>query len=112
MGWRWACPACGTPYNAKLVGKPGLIPANHAWDLETTGQVMLAERPESLEERAINEAATKMAEHAHSLHFTDLSTQDVQLMLGEMVASHSMKADFQLRPLSRKARESVADLNT
>ena len=65
-GWRWACPACGTPYNANL-SKKGLIPANHLWHLEATGEVMLAEWPATLEELAINEAAVKMAEHATEL---------------------------------------------
>ena len=50
-GWRFMCPACGTPYNANL-SKTGLIPANHLWHLE---------------ELAINEAAVATAEHATKL---------------------------------------------
>ena len=65
-GWRWACPVCGTPYNANL-SKTGLIPANHLWHLEDTREVMLAEWPSTLEERTINEAAVAMAQHATEL---------------------------------------------
>ena len=109
-GWRWACPACGTPYNPGK-NKPGLIPANHLWHLEESGEVMLAEWPESLEERAINEAAVKMAEHAEKLRFTDLSQEELQLALGKVVASHGVKAEFVTRQLSPGVMQSIDHLN-
>ena len=89
-GWRWACPACGSLYKATLVGKPGLIPASRVLYLEKMGLAMLAEWSERLD-------AFQIAELATSLRFTELSTEDVQLKLGELVASHGMKADFSIQ---------------
>ena len=54
-GWKFACPACGTPYKANVRNKPGLIPANHIWHVQSTDKFMLAEWPETLEEKSINE---------------------------------------------------------
>ena len=79
-----------TAVNAKLA-KTGLIPANHLWHLEASGELMLAEWPESLEERSINEAAVKMAEHAVKVRFTDLSQEEVRLKIGEVVTSQGVK---------------------
>ena len=110
-GWKFVCPACGTPYNANL-SKTGLIPANHIWHVEATGEFMLAEWPETLEEKSINEAAVKMAEHAADMHFTDLSHEEVQLRIGEVVASHGVKfAAFTTMQLSPAVISAVEDLN-
>ena len=108
---KFACPACGTPYNRNL-SKLGLIPANHIWHIETTGEFMLAEWPETLEEKSINEAAVKMAEHAADVHFTDLSHEELQLKIGEVVAKHGVKlAGFTTMQLSPAVISNVTTLN-
>ena len=110
-GWKFACPACGAPYNRNL-SKTGLIPANHIWHIETTGEFMLAEWPETLEEKSINEAAVKMAEHAADVHFTDLSHEELQLKIGEVVAKHGVKfAGFTTMQLSPAAISAVATMH-
>ena len=109
-GWKFACPACGTPYKPNL-SKTGLIPANHIWHIEATGEFMLAEWPETLEEKSINEAAVKMAEHAADVHFTDLSHEELRLRIGEVVASHGVKfaalTTMQLSPAVISAVETL-----
>ena len=109
-GWKFWCPACGTPYNANVY-KTGLIPANHLWHLEATGEVMLAVRPGTLEENAINEAAVLLAEHAANVRFTDLTQDELQLKMGEVVASHGMKAEFTTMQLSPAVIKCVEDLS-
>ncbi len=99
------------PYNANM-SKTGLVPANHLWHLETTGEVMLAEWPESLEERAINESAVALAQHAEEQHFTELSPNELQAKTGEVVASHGFKAEFQKMWLSPTVVSAVEHLNT
>ena len=89
-GWRFACPVCANPYSMSLA-KTGLIPTNYIWHLEKTGQLMLAEWPETLEEKSINESAALMAEWASQKKFTELSREEVQLKIGEVVANHGFK---------------------
>ena len=73
---------------------------------------MLAEWPETLEEKSINEAAVKMAEHAADVHFTDLSQEELQLKIGEVVASHGIKfAAFTTMQLSPAVISAVTTLN-
>ena len=93
--------------------KTGLIPANYIWHLEKTGQLMLAEWPESLEEKSINESAVLMAEHAAKMKFTDLSRDEVQLKIGEVVANHGFKlsALFKKMQLSPDVIDKVTNLN-
>ena len=110
-GWRFVCPVCASPYNMSLK-KTGLIPANYIWHLEKTGQLMLAEWPESLEEKSINESAVLMAEHAAKMKFTDLSRDEVQLKIGEVVAEHGVKfAGFTTMQLSATVISNVTTLN-
>ena len=110
-GWKFVCPVCGNPYSMNL-NKTGLIPANHIWHLETTGQLMLAEWPESLEEKSINEGAVLMAEHAAQQKFTELSREEVELKIGEVVANHVVpKPLFEKMQLSDKVIDAVTWLN-
>ena len=109
--WKFACPACGAPYNRDLI-KTGLIPANHIWHMEATGEFMLAEWPETLEEKSINEAAVKMAEHAAALKFTDLSRAELQLKIGDVVAEHAGKITaFTKMQLTPAVIKDVTSLN-
>ena len=105
----FACPACGTPYRRNLV-KTGLIPANHLWHSEFTGEFMLAEGPESCAEKCINEFKVKMAEHAADVHFTDLSHEELQLKIGEVVAKHGVKFAWFMQ-LSPAVISNVTTLN-
>ena len=73
---------------------------------------MLAEWPETLEEKSINEAAVKMAEHVANVHFTDLSQEELRLKIGEVVASHGVKfAGFTRMQLSPAVISAVTTLN-
>ena len=62
-GWKFACPHCGHPYSM-TVRKAGLMPSHHIWHLEKEQSLMLAEWPDSLSEKTINESAAVLAEHA------------------------------------------------
>ena len=105
------CPACGTPYNAN-VSKTGLIPANHLWHLEAAGEAMLTMWPETLEEKAINEAAMTMAEHAAKVRFTDLTREQLHVKIGSVVATHSIKMEkFTTMKLDQKVISAVENLS-
>ena len=112
-GWKFACPVCGTPYSMGLVGKPGLIPTNYIWHLEKTGQLMLAEWPETLEEKSINESAALMAEHAMKQKFTELSREEVQLKIFQVVAKSAIKQNpmFKKRQLTPDTIATIQALN-
>ena len=112
QGWKFVCPACGTPYRANLTRASGLIPANHVWVLEKTGQVILAEWPDSQAERYCTEGAQMMAEHAAIMKFDDLSREEILLRMGNIVASTSVKYDdFQKMPLQPHVIATVEQLN-
>ena len=112
QGWKFVCPACGSPYTPNLTNRNGLIPANHLWVLEKTEQVILAEWPDSLAERYCNEGAQMMAEHAAGMKFEDLSREEIQLRMGNIVASTGVKYDdFQKMPLRPHVIATVEELN-
>ena len=109
-GWKFVCPACGTRYRPDLVS-PWLIPANHIWHIEATGELMLAEWPSSLEERFINEMAVVQAERTAGVRFANLSREEVRLRIREVVASHRPRIGFATMQLSPGVIRTVEDLN-
>ena len=112
-GWKFVCPACGTPYTPNLTSKPGLIPANHIWHMEATNEFMLAEWPETLEEKSICEAAVANAEHVAKVHFTELSPDELRVKIGQVVANHGVKFEgFTTRHISDTVINAVTSLNT
>ena len=112
QGWKFVCPACGTPYRPNLTKASGLIPANHLWVLEKTGQAILAEWPDSQAERYCTEGAQMMAEHAAGMKFEDLSREEILLRMGNIVASTGVKYDdFKKRPLRPQVIATVEKLN-
>ena len=107
-GVRFACPACGAPYNRNLV-KTGLIPTNHIWHCEATGELMLAEWPETLEENLLRETALACAQHSANIRFTECSKEEIQLKFREVVATHGMK--FSKMKLSPTVISLIQSLN-
>ena len=81
--------------------------------LEKSGQLMLAEWPETLEEKSINESAVLMAEHAMKQKFTELSREEVQLKIGQVVAKHAIKLTdlFKKRQLTPDTIATIQALN-
>ena len=110
-GWKFACPHCGHPYCMNL-NKPGLMPANHIWHLEKEQSLMLAEWPDSLTERSINETAEKLAEHATEQKFNELSHEEVKLKIASAVSKMAVKlTSFKTMQLSPQTISAVANIN-
>ena len=64
------------------------------------------------EEKAINEAAMTMAEYAAKVRFTDLTREQLQVKIGEVVATHGIKlARFTRMQLNSVVISAVSTLN-
>ena len=83
--------------------KTGLLPANHIWHLENDQSLMLAEWLGTLEERALNESAVKMAEHAVNQEFDQLTPEDVRAKIATAVSKTAVKfGEFRTMHLSQE----------
>ena len=112
-GWKFACPHCGHPYRMNLQRKPGLMPANHIWHLDKDNSVMLAEWPDSVTEKAIQESATTLAEHATKQKFDQLTHEQVKLKIASAVSKTAVKLGvFKTRPLSQQVMNDLAHKNS
>ena len=112
-GWKFACPHCAHPYSMNLQKKRGLLQANHIWHLEKDQSLMLAEWPDSLTERAINESAVVMAEHAEKRQFDKLSHDDVKLKIASAVSKTAVKFDaFRTMQVTAKVMSDIKLLNS
>ena len=77
--------------------------ANHVWHLENSKRLMLAEWPDTLSERAINESAAVMAEHATKEDFNTLTPHEVNIKIASAVSQTAVKAgEFRTMQLSEK----------
>ena len=112
-GWKFACPHCGHPYNMNLRKKPGLLPANHIWHLEKDQSLMLAEWPDTVTEKAINESAVKMAEHATKQEFDKLTHDEVKIKIASAVSKTAVKVgEFRTMQLKQKVMSDIAYKNS
>ena len=111
-GWKFACPHCAHPYSMNLKKKPGLLPANHIWYLEKDQSLMLAEWPDTVSERAFNESAAAMAEHAVQQQFDKLSHKEVMFMIASAVTKTAVTfGEFKSMQLTGTVISRIKDLN-
>ena len=74
---------------------------------------MLAEWPDSLTEKAINESAVVMAEHAEKQQFDKLSHDDVKLKIASAVSKTAVKFDaFRTMQVTAKVMSDIKLLNS
>ena len=112
-GGKFAYPHCGHPYRMNLQRKPGLMPANHIWHLDKDNTVMLAEWPDSVSEKAIQESAATLAEHATKQKFDQLTHAQVKLKIASAVSKTAVKLGvFKTRPLSQQVMNDLAHKNS
>ena len=112
-GWKFACPHCGHPYSMGLRKKPGLLPANHIWHLEKDQSLMLAEWPDTVTEKAINESAAVMAEHATKQEFDKLTHDEVKIKIASAVSKTAVKVgEFRTMQLKQKVMSDIAFKNS
>ena len=77
--------------------------ANHIWHLEKSESFMLAEWPDTVTEKAINESAAVMAEHATKQDFNKLTHDEVEIKIATAVSKTAVKVgEFRTMQLSRK----------
>ena len=94
------------------LNKTGLIPANHIWHLEKEQSLILAEWPDSISERAINESAAVLAEHATKQKFNELTHDEVKINIASVVNKTAVKlTSFKTMELSPVTTSAVANLN-
>ena len=87
--------------------------ANHIWHLEKDQSLMLAEWPDTVTEKAINESAAVMAEHALKQQFDKLSHDDVKLKIASAVSKTAVKFDaFRTMQVTAKVMNDIKSLNS
>ena len=87
--------------------------ANHVWHLENSKRLMLAEWPDTLSERAINESAAVMAEHATKQQFDKLTHAEVKVKIASAVSKTAVKlGEFRTMQISRKVIGDIAYRNS
>ena len=89
------------------------MPANYIWHLETNQSVMLAEWPDIVTVKAINESAAVMAEHAVKQQFDKLSHSEVKMKIALAVSMTAVRCgEFRTMKLSEKVMTHIAHLNS
>ena len=79
------------------------MPANHIWHLEKSESFMLAAWPDTLTEKAINESAAVMAEHATKQEFDKLTHDEVKIKIASAVSKTAVKCGtFRTMQLSQE----------
>ena len=86
--------------------------AMHIWHFENSESFMLAEWPDTLTEKAINESAAVMAEHATKQDFNKLTHDEVEIRIATAVSKTAVKVgEFRTMQLSRKVISDIEHKN-
>ena len=89
------------------------MPANHIWHNEKDNTLMLAEWPDTVTDKAINNSATVMAEHSVKQKFDTLTHDEVKVKIAAAVSRTAVKfGEFKTMPLKRKTILDIQYLNS